>query len=694
MNSSDVWTSGDGLLWELVTDVAPWSSWGFSAIAHHERIWELGGGLGDSPFMAVNEVWNSKDGLDWTLLTNEMEWPGRGFHTSLVYDDKIWVLGGLEGFGDPHICYNDVWYVEYPSEADPSISLLMPNSGSVSGGTVVSIEGNNLTAVNDVVFGSTRAASFTVNTTSHITAVSPPASSEGVVNVRVSGFEGSTNPLVFNYTLAPQTGSLQVTIAPQGAINDGAQWRRIGTSTWRDSGTTESNVSTGPHTIEFKSIPNWNNPANIPVTINDNQTTAVTGTYTLVPQAGVLRVDIEPSGAREAGARWRVYDQSKWISNWMASRSVVQGLTAATDMYTVEFEARPGWVEPISKIVSIYANEVTSYTGVYEPVPCTDSCNPACENYSFAACCEINPCHSPSCPNYDPRICSKSFLKFLPLSTYEEVLPLDLEASPNTVISSWQPIAIRLAVGDEVDPETVWCTVEGDLGYAAVGGDWLPSYSPSNRDGWIVFTPTEAYQDGEYLTVTAGAMKLDGSEIEPVSYNFIVSADAVIQPLETFVIEELAAPLIDVDISTQLTPAYRVGPVGVYSEPTAVQIPVPEGYTADDLTVYYYSESERHEGWFPADRVLGLVVPKSQQTVLINGQQFVEVTINHSAVLALGVPSEVSVASLGPVNIGARGSSMSWVSFVGILFFLSVILGALVQANGRRVSGAKRGPRG
>ena len=55
-------------------------------------------------------------------------------------------------------------------------------------------------------------------------------------------------------TYVQQTGSLQVTISPQGAIDAGAQWRRVGTSTWQNSGTTETGIPVGQHTVEFSDV--------------------------------------------------------------------------------------------------------------------------------------------------------------------------------------------------------------------------------------------------------------------------------------------------------------------------------------------------------------------------------------------------------------------------------------------------------
>lgn len=74
-------------------------------------------------------------------------------------------------------------------------------------------------------------------------------------------------------------GSLIVSIEPSAARSAGAQWRRVGTSVWRNSGALESNVSVGNHTVEFKEVSGWEAPANQVVSITPNQTTRAIGSY-------------------------------------------------------------------------------------------------------------------------------------------------------------------------------------------------------------------------------------------------------------------------------------------------------------------------------------------------------------------------------------------------------------------------------
>ncbi len=89
-------------------------------------------------------------------------------------------------------------------------------------------------------------------------------------------------------SMTPPMGSLQVTIRPQGAIDAGAQWRRVGTATWFNSGQTESGIAIDSYTVEFKSVDGWNTPVNQVITINNNQTTIADGTYTMVMPEGLV----------------------------------------------------------------------------------------------------------------------------------------------------------------------------------------------------------------------------------------------------------------------------------------------------------------------------------------------------------------------------------------------------------------------
>ncbi len=74
----------------------------------------------------------------------------------------------------------------------PVLAAISPPAGSIQGQTSVTIVGTDFENATAVSFGNTPAASFTVNSESQITAVSPPAASPGDVDVSVTTLAGTT----------------------------------------------------------------------------------------------------------------------------------------------------------------------------------------------------------------------------------------------------------------------------------------------------------------------------------------------------------------------------------------------------------------------------------------------------------------------------------------------------------------------
>jgi hypothetical protein len=174
-------------------------------------------------------------------------------------------------------------------------------------------------------------------------------------NRTVTISKGKTTGITETYT--QQTGSLTVTISPQGAIDAGAKWRRTGTSTWRDSGVAESGIPVGQYTVEFSDVSGWTKPANQPVTISNGQTATASGTYT--PPGGSLQVTITPQGASDAGAKWRRVGTSAWQDSGTTESGVPVG------QYTVEFIDVAGWTKPAKRPVTISDGQTTTATGTY-----------------------------------------------------------------------------------------------------------------------------------------------------------------------------------------------------------------------------------------------------------------------------------------------------------------------------------------
>jgi outer membrane protein assembly factor BamB/N-acetylneuraminic acid mutarotase len=90
--------------WTQATDSAQWQARGYhTSVVFDNKMWVIGG------FNSTrrNDVWFSEDGTNWTQATASAPWAGRMGHTSVVFDNKIWVIGGFSGS-----FRNDVWYSE------------------------------------------------------------------------------------------------------------------------------------------------------------------------------------------------------------------------------------------------------------------------------------------------------------------------------------------------------------------------------------------------------------------------------------------------------------------------------------------------------------------------------------------------------------------------------------------------------
>ncbi|MCC7366417.1 MAG: IPT/TIG domain-containing protein [Dehalococcoidia bacterium] len=117
----------------------------------------------------------------------------------------------------------------------PIVTVVNPNTGPVTGGTIVIITGTNFPASPvgvSVLFGDTPAISFNINGPTQMTAISPPRAEAGQVNITVKPATGMTSPAapgaLFAYTSAtpvitgitpnsvPNTGNVTVVITGMG----------------------------------------------------------------------------------------------------------------------------------------------------------------------------------------------------------------------------------------------------------------------------------------------------------------------------------------------------------------------------------------------------------------------------------------------------------------------------------------------
>ncbi|MFG2359117.1 IPT/TIG domain-containing protein [Streptomyces sp. NPDC048521] len=121
----------------------------------------------------------------------------------------------------------------------PVVTGVTPSSGPTSGGTTVTLTGTGFTGATTVTFAGVPATSFSVNSATHITAVTP-ANSAGAAVVAVTTPGGTSAPDAFFFyaappvltgaapTQSPTAGGIVVTLTGNNLLNAGAV--RFGTT--------------------------------------------------------------------------------------------------------------------------------------------------------------------------------------------------------------------------------------------------------------------------------------------------------------------------------------------------------------------------------------------------------------------------------------------------------------------------------
>ncbi len=108
--NKDVWVSGDGKNWSLATANAPFGEVAnHTTVVHDNKLWVIGGYGEDqksSNYNFRNDVWYTIDGFTWTQATPQADFSPRSGHTAISYDNYLWVIGGKVGQGKYS---NDIW---------------------------------------------------------------------------------------------------------------------------------------------------------------------------------------------------------------------------------------------------------------------------------------------------------------------------------------------------------------------------------------------------------------------------------------------------------------------------------------------------------------------------------------------------------------------------------------------------------
>ncbi len=130
----EVWTTSDGVSWERLSDNGPWGHY-FEAVVHQGRIVVATGPdaiTGD----AGQAVWDSRDGVHWARTTPQPggdHWSVREYPALTTGGGHVWLVGGRSPAGT---VLNDVWHFNRGS-LPVGMGELRLTKSPYDGGTVV-----------------------------------------------------------------------------------------------------------------------------------------------------------------------------------------------------------------------------------------------------------------------------------------------------------------------------------------------------------------------------------------------------------------------------------------------------------------------------------------------------------------------------------------------------------------------------
>ena len=180
---------------------------------------------------------------------------------------------------------------QYVAPGTPSVTSISPSTGTLLGGTQVTISGSNFIGATSVMFGGTPITGFQINSGASITAVTPAVSTAGPVAVSVTVTSGSS-------TLTSTGGPNFTYTTPPPVVNS------VSPSTGSTVGGTTITIAgqyfTGATAVKI----GGQNVTSFAVT-NDGQITAVTAAH--APGVGLAVQVTTPSGSGTGSAPAGVY---------------------------------------------------------------------------------------------------------------------------------------------------------------------------------------------------------------------------------------------------------------------------------------------------------------------------------------------------------------------------------------------------
>ncbi|MGO8875383.1 MAG: IPT/TIG domain-containing protein [Acidimicrobiales bacterium] len=244
---------------------------------------------------------------------------------------------------------------EFTYVADPAITVVSPDSGPVSGGTVVNIVGTALNLASSVTFGGVPAVSFTVNSGTSITATAPsqitPAPFGATVQVTTPGGTAGNGTAADTFTYTPVVPTI-TSVSPNTNTSAGDSLVTVtGTGFTTDATVAFGSVlpTFGGVTVNSDTSLTVNSPAGAPGTVDLTVTTSggtspvtsadeftyvnETPTLTISPDTNVNPGDtVTVTGSGFPTGNWNINNSGVVLVQASPLAAFVSGFSAIEDL--------------------------------------------------------------------------------------------------------------------------------------------------------------------------------------------------------------------------------------------------------------------------------------------------------------------------------------------------------------------------
>lgn len=210
--------------------------------------------------------------------------------------------------------------------------------------------------------------------------------------------------------------------------------------------------------------------------------------------------------------------------------------------------------------------------------------------------------------------------------TYARTMPMRATDEDAVTISHDSTIAMRLRADTPVDARSLRM-----IGYPDAQFEMQPADAESRSDFWVVATPQPYWPADHPFAV--------GFEISDREHALSLTAISSTMPKQAVSLVDAASvpPMASGGVGQPLA----IAPEAVFPEPVRITLPIPTHVSPDEVGLFFYQRAEADLGWYPAENVIGWVVPESIHIETGEGAHYIAFDARHAAIVQLGIRADV-----------------------------------------------------